>query len=73
MIWNQLSLKSRLMALVLGVSLLSGLTGGLLSWFQFRRAFQRQVFEHLTSVRAAKGKQIEVYLRGIAKACVHPQ
>ena len=62
MVWNQLSIKSRLIALVLGASLSSLLIAGILSWLQFRRAFQAQVFDHLTSVRASKGKQLEDYL-----------
>ena len=61
MVWNQLSIKSRLTALVLGTSLSSLLIAGILSWLQVRRAFQTQVFEHLTSVRASKGKQLEDY------------
>ena len=62
MVWNQLSIKSRLTALVLGASLSSLLIASILSWLQFRRAFQAQVFDHLTSVRASKGKQLENYL-----------
>ncbi len=62
---NQLSLKSRLTILLLIVSLSSLLAAGILSWLRFRNGFQQQVFQHLTSVRAAKGNQIEAYLEGI--------
>lgn len=62
---GQLSIKSRLMLLVLGASLGALLILGGLSWLRFRNAFQTQVFEHLISVRAAKGKQLETYLGDI--------
>jgi len=61
-IWKQLSLKSRLMTFVILLTFASLLIGGVLSWLQIRRAFQDQVFEHLTGIRAAKGKQLEAYL-----------
>ncbi|MEM9093072.1 MAG: adenylate/guanylate cyclase domain-containing protein [Cyanobacteria bacterium P01_F01_bin.53] len=53
------------MALLIGVSLGSLLVGGTLSWLRFRREFEHQVFEHLTSVRASKGTQVEAYIKGI--------
>ncbi|ESA32809.1 family 3 adenylate cyclase [Leptolyngbya sp. Heron Island J] len=52
------------MALIVGASLGSLLIGGTLSWLRFRQAFQRQVFDQLTSVRASKGTQIESYIKG---------
>ncbi|MBE9067419.1 HAMP domain-containing protein [Leptolyngbya cf. ectocarpi LEGE 11479] len=61
---NRLRIKSKLMALLVGVSLGSLVVGGTLSWLRFRQAFQRQVFDHLTSVRASKGAQIESYIKG---------
>ena len=62
---NQVSIKSRLMLLVLGASLSSLLILGVLSWLRVRSAFQQQLFEHLTSIRASKGKQLEAYLRDV--------
>ncbi|MEM6255131.1 MAG: adenylate/guanylate cyclase domain-containing protein [Cyanobacteria bacterium P01_D01_bin.156] len=62
---NRLRIKSKLMALLLGVSIGSLLVGGTLSWLRFRREFQHQVFDHLTSVRASKGTQIEAYIKGV--------
>lgn len=62
---NQLRIKSKLMALLVGVSLGSLLIGGTLSWLRFRRAFEHQVFDHLTSVRASKGRQVEAYIKGL--------
>ncbi|NEQ98014.1 MAG: hypothetical protein F6K30_15065 [Cyanothece sp. SIO2G6] len=61
-IWGQLSIKSRLIALLVGVNLVALLTGGLLSLLEFQRAFRQQVFENLTSVRVSKAKQLETYL-----------
>ena len=60
---NKLSIKSRMMALLLGVSLGSLLIAGLLSWLRFRSTFTTQTFDRLTSVRASKGNQIESYMR----------
>ncbi|NET48733.1 MAG: hypothetical protein F6K09_08405 [Merismopedia sp. SIO2A8] len=54
------------MVLVLGISLGALLTSGILSWLQFRSAFQTQVFERLNSIRAAKGKQLEFYLETLS-------
>lgn len=51
------------MALLLGVSLGSLLIAGILSWLRFRSAFQNQIFDQLTSVRASKGNQIESYMQ----------
>ncbi|MEM8610628.1 MAG: adenylate/guanylate cyclase domain-containing protein [Cyanobacteria bacterium P01_H01_bin.105] len=62
---NRLRIRSKLMALLVGVSLGSLLIGGTFSWLRFRREFQHQVFEHLTSVRAAKGIQVEAYIKGL--------
>ena len=62
---NRLRIKSKLMALLMGASLGSLLIGGSLSWLRFRQAFQHQVFDHLTSVRASKGTQVEAYIKGI--------
>lgn len=64
---NQFSMKSRLMALLMGVSLGSVLILGILSWLRFRAAFQHQVFDHLTSVRASKGRQVESYIKELRK------
>ncbi|MEM6451407.1 MAG: adenylate/guanylate cyclase domain-containing protein [Cyanobacteria bacterium P01_D01_bin.105] len=62
---GRFSTKSKLASLLIGVSLGSLLISGVLSWLQFRQAFQNQVFEHLTTVRASKGKQLELYLDGL--------
>ncbi|MEM9089591.1 MAG: adenylate/guanylate cyclase domain-containing protein [Cyanobacteria bacterium P01_F01_bin.53] len=51
-----------MVGLLLGVSLGALLISSTLSWLQFRRAFQHQIFDHLTSVRSSKGKQLELYL-----------
>lgn len=59
---NQLGLKSRLMILLLGVSFASIVVLGALSWLRFRSVFRKQAFDHLVSVRAAKGKQLETYI-----------
>jgi len=60
---NRLSIRTKLMALLLGVSLGSLSIAGVLSWLRFRSAFEEQIFEHLTSVRAAKGDRLESYMR----------
>ncbi len=60
---NRLRVKSKLIALLVGVSLGSLLIGGTLSWLRFRQEFEAQVFDHLTSVRASKGTQVEAYIK----------
>lgn len=62
---NQLSVKSKIMALLLGVSLGALSVAGVLSWLRFKSSFHDQVFEHLTAIRVSKGKQIEAYFRGV--------
>ncbi|MEB3230732.1 MAG: adenylate/guanylate cyclase domain-containing protein [Leptolyngbyaceae bacterium] len=61
-IWGQLSIKSRLIALLVGVNLVVLLTGGLLTLQQFQRAFQQEVVASLTSIRVSKAEQLETYL-----------
>lgn len=59
---NRFSIKSRLMILLLFVSLGSVLTTGILSWLRFRKSFEERTFAQLTSIRAAKANEIESYL-----------
>lgn len=56
-----LSIKSRLILMLLAVSLLSILVIGYLGWSNGRRALHEAIFAHLTSVRASKAHQIEDY------------
>lgn len=62
---NQFSMKSKLMTLLMGVSLGSVLLLGILSWVRLKAVFQTQVFEHLTSVRSSKGREVEAYITNL--------
>ncbi|ELS00894.1 family 3 adenylate cyclase [Xenococcus sp. PCC 7305] len=62
---NRFSIKSRLMVLLLLVSLGSVLTTGILSWLRFRKSFETRTFAQLTSIRASKANEIESYLRNL--------
>lgn len=62
---NRFSIKSRLMILLLLVSLGSVLATGILSWLRFRKSFESQTFAQLTSIREAKGNEIESYMRNL--------
>ena len=57
---NRLSVKSKIMIILLVVSLGSTLVIGFLSWRSSRNALMQQVFNHLTSWRIAKTQQIEI-------------
>ncbi|MDQ4076943.1 MAG: HAMP domain-containing protein [Chloroflexota bacterium] len=57
----QLSIKSRLILMLLAVSLLSIVVIGYLGWSNGRRALNQAIFNQLTSVRASKAYQIETY------------
>ncbi len=58
---NRLSVKSKLIMMLLGVSLGSILVIGYLSGRSSRAALTQAAFDHLVSVRAAKAHQIEAY------------
>ncbi|HEX6385994.1 MAG TPA: adenylate/guanylate cyclase domain-containing protein [Anaerolineae bacterium] len=61
----QLSIKSRLILMLLTVSLISILVIGYLGWSNGRRALHHTIFRQLTSVRASKAYQIETYFERI--------
>ena len=62
---HRLSVKSKLMVILLVVSLGSTLVIGYLSWQSSRKALMQQAFNHLTSVRTAKARQIEVAIESL--------
>ena len=62
---NKFTIKSRLVSLLLGVSLSSLLIAGILSYLQFRSAIQKQVFEKLVGLRATKKNKIEMYMQNL--------
>jgi len=62
---NRLSIKSRLMVLLLFVSLGSVAATGILSWLRFRKSFETKTLAQLTSIRASKGNEIESYMRNL--------
>jgi hypothetical protein len=56
---NRFSVKSKLMLILLVVSLGSTLVIGYLSWRSARDTLMQQAFDHLTSIRESKAYQIE--------------
>ena len=60
-IFNELSIKSRLILMLLFVTLLSSLVIGYLGWSNGRSALNRVIFNQLTSIRSAQAYQIETY------------
>ena len=60
---NRVSVKSKLIMMLLAVSLGSILVIGYLSGRSSRAALTQAAFDHLISVRAAKAHQIETYAR----------
>ena len=81
---NRVSVKSKLIMMLLGVSLGSILVIGYLSNRSSRAALTQAAFDHLVSIRAAKANQIETYAHhlhrqleivaksgGIIRAMVH--
>lgn len=62
---NRFTIKSRLMSLLLGVSLGSLLVAGILSYLQFRQAFQSEVSQRLVGIRSAKSNKIELYMQDL--------
>ncbi|MEZ4712825.1 MAG: hypothetical protein R3A44_36895 [Caldilineaceae bacterium] len=61
----ELSIKSRLLMILLPVSLVSILVMGLLSWQSSRNALEQSIKNQLTSIRVAKANQIESYFAAI--------
>ena len=62
---NRFSVKSKLIMMLLCVSLGSIVVIGYLSGRSSRHALTQAAFDHLTSVRAAKSNQIELYVRNL--------
>ena len=62
---NRLSIKSKLMALLLGISLSSVLATGIVSWLRFKNTVESRMFKQLTSVRVSKSNQIESYIQSV--------
>ena len=62
---NKFTIKSRLLSLLLGVSLSSLLVAGFLSYLQFKKAIQNQVFQQLVGMKAAKQNKLESYMQNL--------
>jgi hypothetical protein len=62
---NLLGIKSKLLIMLLSVSLGSIVTIAYLAFRSGNQALTEEVFDHLTSVRAAKASQIESYLKSV--------
>jgi class 3 adenylate cyclase len=60
-----LSIKSKLMIMLLGVSVASVVTVAFLAFRTGHQALTASIFDHLTSVRASKAYQIEAYLQRV--------
>ena len=61
----RLSIKSKLMALLLGISLSSVVATGIVSWLRFKNTVESRTFKQLTSVRVSKSNQIESYIQSV--------
>ena len=60
-LFNRLSIKSRLILMLLFVTLLSSLVIGYLGWSNGRRALNEASFNQLTGMRSVQAQQIETY------------
>ncbi len=62
---NSLSIKSRLLLMMLAVSLISSLIIGFLGWQTGRNALDNAIGSQLTSIRSSRAYQIETYFERI--------
>jgi len=62
---SRLSIKSRLIFMLLAVSLSSILVIGILSWHNAQSALNESIVSQLTSIRSAKSYQIEAYFQNM--------
>ena len=67
---NQLSIKSKLIVMLLGVSSFSILVTAYLGYQSGQANLTSRVFSQLTSLRASKAYQIESYFKKIGRAHV---
>jgi len=66
--FNRLSVKSKLVLLLLMVSLVSALVIGILGWRSSRAALSRTIFDQMTVLRRSKAAQVEAYFRNMRYA-----
>lgn len=64
---NRLSIKSRLLIMLLLIGVGSILVVGFLSYRTAQRTIKERIFSQLTSLRASRAYEIESYLEGITK------
>src|SRR5829696_7063742 len=64
---SRLSIKSKLILMLLSTSLCSIVVVGYIGYDSGKAALTRSIFEHLTSVRASKGDQIRSYFTTIRR------
>ena len=62
---NLLSIKSRLIIMLLLVTLISSLVIGYLGWRNGRDALGRAIFNQLTGIRSAQQSEIEAYFQTV--------
>ncbi len=62
---NRLSVKSKLVLLLLTVSLISALVIGIMGWRSSRSALSRTIFDQMTVLRRSKADQVEAYFRNM--------
>jgi len=60
---NRLSVKSKLVLMLLIISLLSALVVSVLGWRNNRVALTGTIFDNMTALRRGKADQIETYFR----------
>lgn len=65
---KRLSVKSKVVLMLLSVSLLSALVVGILGWRSSRTALSRTIFDNMTAIRRGKAEQLEAYFRNMRYA-----
>ena len=63
--FNNLSIRSRLISMLIAVTLLTSLVLGLVGWQTGRSALKSSIFNQLNGIRAAQGYQVEYYFNQV--------
>lgn len=63
--FNNLSIRSRLIVMLIAVALLTSIVLGLVGWQSGRTSLQKTIFNQLNGIRAAQGYQVEYYFKQV--------
>ncbi|MCB0083224.1 MAG: hypothetical protein KDE47_19920, partial [Caldilineaceae bacterium] len=61
----RLSVKSKVVLMLVAVSLISALVVGILGWRNSRLALSRTIFANMTALRHNKADQVDAYFRNM--------